>query len=53
MNRSRSGYGQLAGSCERGNGTSDSIYVGNFLSSSETISFSRRTLVHASTSWEL
>jgi hypothetical protein len=33
----------VAGSCERGNKNSE---AGNFLTSSVTISFSRRTLLH-------
>jgi hypothetical protein len=44
-----SGYGQMAGSCECGNEPPGSIKCGgggNFLTSWETVSFSRRSLLH-------
>ena len=40
------GIGTGGGMCECGNETSGSIKWGNFLTSSETVSFSRRTLLH-------
>jgi len=40
-----SGYGQVAGTCECGNDLSGSIKSGNFLTSWEPFSFSRRTLL--------
>jgi len=36
----------MVGSCEHGDEHSDSTKAGNFLTSWETISFSRRTLLH-------
>ena len=45
MNRSGSGQGQLAGICECGNEPSGSIKCGNFLTSCEPVSLSRRTVL--------
>ena len=41
------GQGQVAGFCECGNELSDSIIWGNFLTSWEAVSFSRRPLQHS------
>jgi hypothetical protein len=41
-----SGQGQVAGTCGYGEGRSDSINAGNFLTSCRPVSFSRRTLLH-------
>jgi hypothetical protein len=43
---SDSGYGTVAGSCEHGNETSGYIKGREFLTRWETITFSRRTLLH-------
>jgi len=46
LDASGSGYGPVAGSCERGNEPSDSIKDEEFSTSFVTVSFSRRTLHH-------
>jgi hypothetical protein len=46
LDRSDSGQGQVAGSCERGNEHSGFIKCGNFLSSRGPVCFSGRTLLH-------
>jgi hypothetical protein len=46
LDRADSGWGQMASYCACGNEPSGSIKWGNFLTSSEPVSFSRRTLLH-------
>jgi len=40
-------YGQVTGSCDYGNETSDSTKYGNLFTSRGTVSFSRNSLLHA------
>jgi hypothetical protein len=46
LNSSGTGQSPPVGCCQHGNEISGSIKAGNFLTSRETISFSRRTILH-------